>query len=336
MGGTLSAATATPPPSTPSPARGVWVSPTGDDAAAGTGDAPLRTLHQAQQEARRLRSVQPGPVSIVLAPGRYELARPLEFDAADGDAVWSGAAAGQVRISGGALVGPWQREGSADRVQLWRSPALPDPAVPLWRAALPAGATANQLWVCGERAVRARHPNGAGMLRWERPLATPFGAWGLVYEAGQGLEAMGQALVGSEAVAFHSWTASRHTVAAHLPLQRTLLFAQPSHAALGAHLRQSGRRFYLEHSLAFLDAPGEWVRADNATLLYAAAQAPDAAGCEVVASRGLEALLHVSGAAEAPVRDLTLRNLTWEHTEWSMPPSPQPADFQAAAWLPTA
>ena len=297
MGGTFSSATSrtlttTPPPSTPSPVRGVWVSPTGDDAAAGTTDAPLRTLHQAQQEARRLRSLQPGPVSVTLAPGRYELARPLEFDAADGDAVWWGAAAaGQVRISGGALVGPWQREGSADRVQLWRSPALPDPAVPLWRAALPAGATANQLWVCGERAVRARHPNGAGMLRWERPLAAPFGAWGLVYEAGQGLEAMGQALVGSEAVAFHSWTASRHTVAAHLPLQRTLLFAQaspspspspsprpspspspnpnpnpnpnltllfaqPSHAALGAHLRQSGRRFFLEHSLAFLDAPG--------------------------------------------------------------------------------
>eukprot|EP00964_Phaeocystis_antarctica_P080998 scaffold50617_cov52-Phaeocystis_antarctica.AAC.1 len=214
MGGTFSSATTrtlttTPPPSTPSPVRGVWVSPTGDDAAAGTTDAPLRTLHQAQQEARRLRSLQPGPVSVTLAPGRYELARPLEFDAADGDAVWSGAAAaGQVRISGGALVGPWQREGSADRVQLWRSPALPDPAVPLWRAALPAGATANQLWVCGERAVRARHPNGAGMLRWERPLAAPFGAWGLVYEAGQGLEAMGQALVGSEAVAFHSWAAS--------------------------------------------------------------------------------------------------------------------------------
>ena len=41
--------------------------------------------------------------------------------------------------------------------------------------------------------------------------------------------------------------------------QRTLLFAQPSHAALGAHLRQSGRRFFLEHSPAFLDAPGEWL-----------------------------------------------------------------------------
>ena len=81
--------------------RSVWVSPTGDDAAAGTASAPLRTLHQAQQAARKLRSVhEPGPVSITLAPGRYELARPLEFDdAADGNTVWSGAAAaGQVRI----------------------------------------------------------------------------------------------------------------------------------------------------------------------------------------------------------------------------------------------
>ena len=122
-----------------------------------------------------------------------------------------------------------------------------------------------------------------------------------MYEAGQGLEAMGAALEGAEAVVFHSWTASRHRVAAHLPLQRRLLFEQPSHAALGAHLRQSGRRFYLEHSPAFLDAPGEWVRAGNASLLYAAPHAPDAAGCEVVASRGLEALMRVSGTASAPL-----------------------------------
>ena len=117
MGGTTSRATAALPPD-PAPVRSVLVSPTGDDAAAGTASAPLRTLHQAQQAARKLRSVQPGPVSITLAPGRYELARPLEFDdAADGNTVWSGAAAaGQVRISGGALVGPWEREGVAGHV----------------------------------------------------------------------------------------------------------------------------------------------------------------------------------------------------------------------------
>ena len=129
MGGASSRASAALPPD-PAPVRSVWVSPTGYDAAAGKESAPLRTLHQAQQAARKLRSVQPGPVRITLAPGRYELARPLEFDdAADGDTVWSGAAeAGQVRISGGALVGPWEREGVA--VQLWRSPALPEWAAP--------------------------------------------------------------------------------------------------------------------------------------------------------------------------------------------------------------
>ena len=100
MGGAMSSRASAALPPDPAPVRSVWVSPTGDDAAAGTASAPLRTLHQAQQAARKLRSVQPGPVSITLAPGRYELARPLEFDdAADGNTVWSGAAAaGQVRI----------------------------------------------------------------------------------------------------------------------------------------------------------------------------------------------------------------------------------------------
>lgn len=203
-----------PPP--PASLRVIWLSPSGNDAGTGTAEAPLRTLEAAQEAARSARMAQPGPVHVVLKAGRYELERPLVFGPEDGgtsqadEAVWR-----------------------ADWIPLWRSPALPDPSLPLWRAALPAGAAANQLWLCGERATRARHPN-AGTLRWERPLPAPFGAWGLVYEAGQGLEAMGEALVEAEAVVFHSWTASRHTVTQHLPERRTLLFARMQTCASNA------------------------------------------------------------------------------------------------------
>lgn len=226
-----------PPP--PASLRVIWLSPSGNDAGTGTAEAPLRTLEAAQEAARSARMAQPGPVHVVLKAGRYELERPLVFGPEDGgtsqadEAVWRAADGEEVLISGGVTLGPWQREGSPDWIPLWRSPALPDPSLPLWRAALPAGAAANQLWLCGERATRARHPN-AGTLRWERPLPAPFGAWGLVYEAGQGLEAMGEALVEAEAVVFHSWTASRHTVTQHLPERRTLLFARMQTCASNA------------------------------------------------------------------------------------------------------
>ena len=57
----------------------LYVSPTGDDRAAGTEQAPLRTLYRAQQAARVLAKDMRGDVVVHLAPGEYRLDRTLEF-----------------------------------------------------------------------------------------------------------------------------------------------------------------------------------------------------------------------------------------------------------------
>lgn len=63
----------------------LFVSPTGNDRAAGTAAAPLATLSGAQTRLRELRADQAtsGDAQVWIAEGLYELYEPLEFTAAD-------------------------------------------------------------------------------------------------------------------------------------------------------------------------------------------------------------------------------------------------------------
>ena len=61
----------------------IFVSPSGNDAAPGTREQPLRTLLAARDAARKLRAKQAGGATIWLMEGRYTLSETLEFDAND-------------------------------------------------------------------------------------------------------------------------------------------------------------------------------------------------------------------------------------------------------------
>ena len=239
---------------------------------------------------------------------------------------WTADEPGQSILSGGALVGEWSSMGTAHG----GFPTVAD-RPPLWRAPLPERndgnlrATGRQLWCDGARMTRARHPND-GYLRWASALPAPFDAWGLVYEPNQGLEALRGALHGAEAIVFHSWTASRHVVVAHNATARTLIFDRPAHQPLGAHLRQSGRRFFLEGFRGALDAANEFAQVGD-SLLLAAEQKPADGAC--VAAPACRRCC----APRAPSRCAAS---CWSTRTGSCPRRRQPADFQAAAWLPHA
>ena len=296
---------------------------------------PSESLADVNLRAAQLLEYNPDlRVRVRLKPGRYPLTRPLQLATGlagrvehDGPRVeWTADEPGQSILSGGALVGEWSSMGTAHG----GFPTVAD-RPPLWRAPLPERndgnlrATGRQLWCDGARMTRARHPND-GYLRWASALPAPFDAWGLVYEPNQGLEALRGALHGAEAIVFHSWTASRHVVVAHNATARTLIFDRPAHQPLGAHLRQSGRRFFLEGFRGALDSKNEFAQVGD-SLLLAAEQKPADGAC--VAGAGVPSLLRAEGA-------VALRGLVLEHTDWELPEAPAPADFQAAAWLPHA
>lgn len=100
----------------------------------GSEGSPFATLHAAQAGVRTLLAAGAAPagVEVRVAPGRYQLERPLRFTSADSGrvgarVVWKGVAAagdgggGEARILGGEAVGGWERVwGEVHRTRLGR------------------------------------------------------------------------------------------------------------------------------------------------------------------------------------------------------------------------
>ena len=87
--------------------RAIVVAPDGDDAAPGTQEAPIATLHEAQ---RRLRELPGG--TVVLTDGVWRLDRPLRLTARDSGEPgaprrWTAAPGAHPVISGGVPVSGW-------------------------------------------------------------------------------------------------------------------------------------------------------------------------------------------------------------------------------------
>lgn len=107
----------TPPKDLPAEAREFFVSPTGDDAAAGTRQHPLKTLSRARECIRSWRkSGKTGSVRVTLLDGTYP-AETLRLSAEDSGepgspVVWRAEHRGRAIVSGGRRVGRLRREGS--------------------------------------------------------------------------------------------------------------------------------------------------------------------------------------------------------------------------------
>jgi hypothetical protein len=141
------------------------VAPDGRDSNPGTSALPFASFHRAQAAVRQARVQSPKEEVIVhFKPGQYDLAGPLHFTAID-----SGYSADQpVRY----ISEPGGRSSSAAAPR--SAIGLPTPLKPASGAhgfpSAGSGASANdgwrfeQLWVNGQRAIRARTPEPLGIL----------------------------------------------------------------------------------------------------------------------------------------------------------------------------
>ena len=125
-----------------------YVSPSGNDAADGSKDAPFKTITQAQQAVRAINGSMTGDIEVILREGTYVLPSTVNFTEADGGkdghyVRYKAADGEKPLITGGMPITGW---------------AIHDEANNIWKAEGVDGRF-RQLYVNNRKAVRACFPN---------------------------------------------------------------------------------------------------------------------------------------------------------------------------------
>jgi len=321
---TLLAATSAVHPAQAAGAPTVYVSPSGDDANAGTSpEAPVRTLHRARDLVRSLNADLTGDLRVELADGVHPLTQPLTLDSRDSgsgghNVVWAAAPGARPVISGGR------------RITGWRRP----PGGSVWTAPVAAGLRTRQLYVNGVRAQRASGPlpvtvtktatgyttDTAAMDHWRNPQHIEF-----VYAAGLG-----------------GWTQPRCPVRAISPTKITM--AQPCWDNTDRRPPRIPNQAWnlvgrpklhtaptsVENAIELLDRPGEWYLDEPAGILhYLPRPGEDLTTANVVVPV-LETLVSGRGTASAPLHHVIFDGLQFSYATWLRPSTPEGfAEIQA-------
>ncbi|HWW03258.1 MAG TPA: right-handed parallel beta-helix repeat-containing protein [Candidatus Acidoferrum sp.] len=304
----------------PKPGPGVFfVSPRGNDQWSGSRpspnwgktDGPFATLPRAVAAAREWRQKTgstPGqPVSIFLREGRYVLAEPLVLKPEDSGLALSSFAGEKPVVSGGRRINDWKAV-TIDNRKLWAA-TLPEVRDGKWFF--------RELWVNGQRAVRARHPNQgyfkvAGLL--ENPPEWIKGQTQFAFHPGD-LPAWKTATE-AEVVVMSRWVESRLPVFSVDDKDHIVSFNKRS----VFHL-DPGDPYYLEGAFEALDQPGEWyLDRAGGTLYYEPRPGESLKNVEAIAPV-LTQVVRVEGRPESGqfVETLVFRGLTFSHTEWCFP-----------------
>jgi len=190
----------------------------------------------------------------------------------------------------------------------------------LWGARIAANWDFRELWVNGQRGIRARSPllKVAGLIAEHRDRFKfhpgEFQHW--------------KHLADVEVVAFHKWVDVRLPVASVDTTNCVVSFTR----SFRRTPEDNGQpvRYYIENAFEFLDAPGEfYLDRQTATLYYQPRPGEDLSKAEVIAPV-LTQLLEVKDA-----KKLQCRGLTFSHCEWNLPAN-EAGDWQAAIAVPAA
>lgn len=326
-----------------------YVAPDGNDAWSGRiekpnaakSDGPLATLAGARNAVRKLKAAGPltEPVRILVAAGLYTLTEAVTFSPED---------------SGTAAAAPITYEAAPGAAPVFsggrRITGLTAGPDGLWTVKVPGAGTGQwtfeQLWVGGERAVRARSPNKFYFHMAGKVLT------GTDPETGKEAEMSNRAFLARPeeiqpllalskeqladviVVPYHSWSTSRMHIAAIDPQTHAVIVKGRSSWEFMKW--EGGQRYHVENFRAALDAPGEWFLDAAGTLFYKPRPGESPDKTEVVAPV-VETLVNFAGDPKAGkfVEHIALRGLSFQHSQL-LTPAAGSTDLQAASHLPAA
>jgi len=288
-----------------SPELEIYVSPNGNDQAAGTMSAPVKTLQRAAELTRE--KAGQVPVTIYLSGGRYALTAPLmlgpeEAGTVEAPVLWKSMPGENPVICGGIPVNDWEQEEDGS----W-STILPDAYQGTFRS----------FYVNGVLATRARHPND-NYLRVGQ--AGKDNRTNFFFKENE-LSEIGD-IEGLELILLHDWSVTRIPVKS-IDWKTKQLSTIDS---IGAQLPfftlthwEDHPRYYLENSREFCDHPGEWYADFKQGKIYY----HPAPGDRIDATTGIiplaDKLIVIEGNKEQHAAYISFEGITFEHTAWKLP-----------------
>ncbi len=272
-------------------------------------DGPFATLPRALAAAREFKVGQGSKTdaaTIWVHGGTYFLTAPLALTPEDSNLKLVAYPKERPVISGGRRLTGW-KEVTVAGVKLWAA-ELPEVREGKWFF--------RELWVNGERRVRARHPN-KGYLSIEE-LPDKAADWTKGHTRfqfhGSDLKAW-PSVTNAEVVAMTRWVESRLPVTSVDETGHLVNFGKRSVFEL-----QKGDLYYVEHAFELLDTSGEWyLEAQSGTLFYAPMPGERPDRIEAIAPV-LTQVVRLEGKPEAGqfVERIEFRGLTFAHAEWNL------------------
>ncbi|NCC24808.1 MAG: right-handed parallel beta-helix repeat-containing protein [Deltaproteobacteria bacterium] len=303
-----------------------WISPTGHDSNPGTANAPFQSLARARDAVRTVGPNLDADIVVNLYGGTYRLTEPLILDGRDSGrnshhVVWQAASGHRPVVCGSIPVQGWRSLDGHGNIQV---------------ADIPPGIRSRQLFVNGQRAVRAATtdyptsflPKGRMGIRyafttyndpawafpalWNNPAeidAVLVSQWKMMIcgvESVQSTDEQGSGLLIMKEPA---WT-NANTFLSEDPLRP---------GVFGPGLWSFWQVARFENSLSFIDQPGEWAMDSTlGKIYYLPRDGEDLARAEVELPV-LESLIVGHGTPEQPVTNIRFQGLTFRYATWLGP-----------------
>ena len=290
---------------------------------------PDSSLADAVRHAREMRRLgQATDVTIHLATGTYFLYEPLRLRPEDSGLTIAG---NNVVISGGLKITNWKKHG---KLMVADVPDFNGRPIDF-----------RQLWVNGSKAVRARNvpvgyadgndpfeemPRIRAYDKKNRILWVPKTAVAKILNAPY-----------AEMILHEMWCTSNlriksidiHCDSAAVRFHNPEAKIQFEHPWPSPMTPDTGHPspFYLTNAKELLDEPGEWYHDIRAHKLYYMPRQGETVREAIVPI--LETLVDVVGSAEHPVRNITMKGITFAHTTWMRPSEEGHVPLQAGMYL---
>ncbi len=315
-------------------AGAIYVSPDGDDSNPGTIDQPLKTVAKARDLVRTKNSAMTADITVYLRAGTYQQTSTLTFANAD-----SGSGGFYVKymaypgesplITGGQPITGWKDTGNGTY-------------------SASAGTTAfRQLYVNGVKAIRARTPNlGANgapnfnrLSGWDKTAnnvqvpSSAVATWNNLTKVEMHINiAWGDSTLRIASITTTGNTAYVKFQSPESPM--VFVRPNPNMAQVGWG---SGRAYYFENALEFLDQPGEWYLDETSNTVYYKPRTGEDMTTATVIAPMVETIMAVNGTSTSSQASyLWFQGLTFAHSTYMRPSQYGFLDGQAGQYNLTA